>query len=115
MSDSTVEAVRQLQSAIYREAVAHGWWDEPRTIGELIALIHSELSEALEDHRNGHRPDEIWFEESGKPCGIGVELADAIIRILDMSEAFGIDMGRLIQIKHRYNKNRPYRHGGKTL
>lgn len=31
-----------------------GWWDDGRTFGDIIALAHSELSEALEEHRDGH-------------------------------------------------------------
>jgi len=45
-------------------AVEHGWWDKPKTMGELLVLIHSEVSEALEEHRNGKEPTETYY--SGK-------------------------------------------------
>jgi hypothetical protein len=98
-----------------------GWHDEPRTVGDRIALMHSELSEALEEHRNGWRPDQVYSAPSvdpeipGKPEGIGIELADCIIRIFDFAEEEGIHMDELIMLKLNWNRTRPYRHGGKAL
>lgn len=68
-----------------------GWWDNSRSLADITLLIQSEISEALEDYRNGRGLTEIWYEEktkaSGtvdkKPCGIPIELADAAIRIGD--------------------------------
>jgi NTP pyrophosphatase (non-canonical NTP hydrolase) len=51
---------------------------------------------------------------SGKPEGIPSELADVMIRILDMAEAFGINLQEVMLEKHEYNKTRGYRHGGKV-
>ncbi|MDA3779726.1 MAG: hypothetical protein PF487_05805 [Bacteroidales bacterium] len=50
-------------------AMEHCWWEEPKSIGELLALIHSEVSEALEEHRNGRRPDETYYSKKIH-CGI---------------------------------------------
>lgn len=98
---------------VHENAKKHGWWDEPRTFGEVIALCHSELSEALEEYRNG-RPT-LWYGDGGKPEGIVIELADCIIRILDYCGHEKYDMESILKIKHEYNKTRPYKHGGKRI
>lgn len=103
--------INELASLIHDWALHKGWWDNPdRNIGELIALTHSELSEALEEWRVGRMKTEIV---DGKPEGFPVELADAVIRILDVCESQGIDLEREIEQKMQYNETRPYRHGGK--
>ena len=85
-------SVNELIREIHENATAHGWWEKARDFGEICALIHSELSEALEEYR-ANRPafyvegcltltdPEDWNGE--KPEGIVTELADAIIRIFD--------------------------------
>lgn len=127
--------LNELRDEIHENAKAHGWWDEPRSFGEIIALCHSELSEALEEYRNGHFPGYIYgrCKEHGwefdltdrkfcpecckplKPEGIPIELADCIIRILDYCGKEGIDIEEAIRSKHKYNKSRPYRHGNKVI
>lgn len=92
---------------IHSNAVAHGWWDEPREDGTLIALIMSEAAEALEALRKGNKPDEHCPQFSGAE----VELADVIIRIMDMAEARGWNVAGAIVAKHEFNKGRPYKHG----
>lgn len=47
--------------------------------------------------------------------GVPSELADIVIRVLDLAEYYGIDMGEAIAQKHAYNLTRPYKHGGKKL
>jgi len=83
-------------------AKVKGWWDEERNDGELIALMHSELSEALEAMRNHAGGD-----------AIAEELADCCIRIFDYCGAKNIDLERTLLKKIEYNKTRSYRHGKK--
>ena len=120
---------------IHQNAVEHGWWDKSRSFGDIVALRHSELSEALEEYRAG-RPME-WkgcnadedfcdatkcpnenkdgFCEYRKPEGIAVEMADCLIRPLDWFGKEGLDADRIVREKMAYNEARPYRHGNKKL
>jgi NTP pyrophosphatase (non-canonical NTP hydrolase) len=106
----------QLQKEAYEMARIHGWHDKKVTPGEMIALMHSELSEALEEIRNGHEVTEIYMNVgSDKPEGVPIELADCVIRILDFCGRYGIDLNYAVALKMIYNDSRPYRHGGKKL
>lgn len=128
--------MNELAKEIHENAVAHGWWEEERSFGEIVALCYSELSEALEEYHRAGRPME-WrkCEIDGLPCdkvtcecddcsgyyfdkkpeGIAVEMADCLIRILDWFGKENLDVDRIVQEKMEYNKSRPYRHGGKKL
>ena len=101
----------------YTNAKEKGWHDKERSIGDLICLMHSELSEALEEHRNGRTPQEIYYnpEKPNKPEGIPIELADCVVRVFDFCGLYGIDLEHALRIKMDYNTSRPYRHGDKKF
>lgn len=107
-------AISELCVRAHQTAIDKGWYEEPRTFGELIALMHSELSEALEDYRAGRDLREIYYE-GDKPCGVPIELADVLIRIFDTCEHLGIDLEEAVVEKMSYNESRPHRHGGKRI
>jgi NTP pyrophosphatase (non-canonical NTP hydrolase) len=111
-------SIKDIVATAHACAVAKGWWDGPmsemRSFPALIALIHSEASEALEEFRNGHELTDIYHTpDSEKPEGIPIELADIIIRIADLCGSSGIDLEGAIRQKMAYNATRPRRHGGK--
>lgn len=117
--------------AVHENAVAHGWYDEAVEFPEVAALIHSEISEALAEYREGNpliygccgipgavcefeeTCDKPENERTCKPEGLAVELCDAIMRILDYLAYMGVDVEAVLEAKHAYNLGRPYRHGGK--
>lgn len=109
------QSISELQKEVHQNAVNHGWWNEEQPFGTLIALCHSELSEALEETRNGRSMNETYISESGKLDGVPSELADVVIRIMDMCEHYGIDLESAIVQKHQFNKSRSFKHGGKKF
>jgi len=91
-----------LVDACHTNSVAHGFWDVPaetHVIPAKLMLIVSEVSEALEAHRNGDK------------ANMGEELADIIIRVCDLAGEQEIDLGAEVLAKMAHNANRPYLHG----
>lgn len=116
VNDELPNAISLAVHACHTRAYASGWWrdrdgnpttflygqDAPkRNIAELLCLIHSEISEAMEGARKNLKDDHLphrWMLE--------VELADALIRICDMAGGLGLDLGGAVMEKLEYNRNR---------
>lgn len=96
---------------VHETAKAKGWWDKPRNDGEALCLIHAEVSEALEALRAGNPADDKIPTYSG----VEAELADVIIRIMDLSAARGWQVAEALIAKIEMNKTRARMHGGKLF
>lgn len=107
-----VQAWERMQNESHEIAVSKGWFDDgDRNFGELIALCHAELSEALEAARNDD-PESIVIEGFG--C-VEEELADLVIRVMGLARYRGYRVAKAVVAKMEYNRSRPKRHGGKLF
>jgi NTP pyrophosphatase (non-canonical NTP hydrolase) len=129
-ADNTfAEIFDELRDVIHQKARRKGFWpeldglvaaneddqqaiNEKVNVGEKIALIHSELSEALEAAR---QPVALQDKHCPAFSNFSIELADAAIRIFDLAGALGIPLGAAMLAKMKANEKRSHRHGGKRF
>lgn len=134
------KSLEDMQAEVTSWCERKGWKGEgsaPVTFGDTMALLHSEVSEALEAYRDwGLRDattservpcpdpqcgDSTWDHDCGettrpgKPEGVGSEFADILIRLLDDCDRWGVDLRAEYERKMAYNERRPYQHGGRIL
>lgn len=115
-----------MQQLVKEVNEANGWFESDRTFGDDMALLHSEVSECFEAYRK-HNIDDVTQELCGlaahdlgvshlcKPEGVGSELADVLVRLLDTCERYNIDLEAEFNRKLRYNATRGYRHGNRLV
>lgn len=125
--DNLVEALSSAEEDVYRVNVANGWFDDDRTVGDDIALLHTEASEMFEAYREGGLGDQTAITASDitgvrqpgdappKPEGFGSEAADVLIRLLDTCKRRGVNLAWEFERKLAFNATRGHKHGGKII
>ena len=112
---SFIKEFKRVQRAMYRNSARKGFHppndDTTLHSSQRLMLIVSELSEALEALRHGNPPDNHIPDYTG----LEAELADAVIRIMDLAETTKSRLAEAIVAKAAYNSGRPHKHGGKAF
>lgn len=136
--------INDIITSAHDRAKSAGFWDGRQDIHNKLSLINNEVSEAIEEYRDGHKPNETYYSGKRKfmnqspygltqfaiaptqghivggiscmkPEGIPSELADIVIRVCDICGFYEIDLEAIIKEKMEYNETRPSMHGGKII
>lgn len=129
--EENLKGLNEASNQIFQNNKAKGFWDKDRNVGEMLMLVTSELGEAMEAHRKGKFSNtknldrlindgyswddspitfSSYFTEDVKDT-FEDEIADSIIRLLDLSAGLGIDIEKHINAKVKFNISRPKLHG----
>lgn len=109
MTIATIRTINDWVKEITEWGDEKGFADTARDLPLALALVHSEVSEVLEAWRR--RKANFYIVEGNKPEGIGIELADIVIRVMHICGAMGINLEDMMERKMAYNETRPYKHG----
>lgn len=112
VQDNFVIEWEKKEREAYEIAADHGFHHSKNNFGERVALIHSELSEALDYYRKG---EDIPSDHISEFTGVEEEFADVLIRIMDTAAEFGLDVGNAVIAKMKFNESRPFKNGGKKF
>ena len=129
--------LEKLGDHVHAINVDNGWFEENRSMGDEMALLHSEVSEAFECYREGQMGETVKYTSAdgfsivkrgdvndnsfrrsgliGKPLGFASELADILIRLVDTARRYDVDLAEATAWKLEYNATRGYKHGGKAV
>ena len=128
MSNNFIDSFKEMQRDVHRTADSKGWWDDRKKIEQsagsiglqesaetqvsiaCLALVMTECAEAIEALRHGNPPDDKIPLHNGAVA----EMADAVIRLMDLAECRGWRLAEAISDKAKMNKGRAYMHGGKV-
>jgi|GEM_PF-2795526 len=109
--EGDADFINGLAATLYANSVSKGFWEEDRSDGESIVLMHSELSEALEALRDQRGDKRIPSKKIEGFSLLEEEMADLMIRVLDYAGRNSLDVGGALIHKARYNRSRPHKHG----
>ena len=96
-----------MQMAAHRSAIDRGFWDTPSEDGTILALVHSEVSEAVEALRRGNEAS----EKIPQYTELEEELADVVLRVMDFAQSKNLQVGAALVAKMLYNEKRTNKHG----
>lgn len=125
------QTLEQMEQEVYEVNLKNGWFEDARTFGDDCARLHTEISEMFDAYRDHGYEDatktvryvgrDILTEtnpvpiENPKPEGVGSEVADVLIRLLDTCRRRGIDLRAEYERKVAFNRTRGYKHGGRSI